>query len=100
MNCFKPKDPDRRASKELDKKIAAWMKEYRRTVKILLLGAGESGKTTIIKQMKIIHIQGFSESERQEKIKDIRRNVLEAIKVNNISCKSVIRTEMTMICVH
>jgi len=28
---------------------------------ILKLGAGESGKTTIIKQMKILHFQGFTE---------------------------------------
>lgn len=80
MDCFRPKDPARRASKELDKKISVWFKEYRSTIKLLLLGAGESGKTTIIKQMKVIHIQGFSESERLEKVSDIRRNVLEAIK--------------------
>jgi hypothetical protein len=30
-------------------------------VSFLLAGAGESGKTTIIKQMKILHISGFSE---------------------------------------
>ena len=28
------------------------------------LGAGESGKSTVVKQMKIIHEDGFSEAER------------------------------------
>lgn len=31
-------DPERRASKELEKKISQWMKEYNKAIKILLLG--------------------------------------------------------------
>lgn len=72
-------DPERRASKELEKQISLWMKEYNKAIKILLLGAGESGKTTIIKQMKILHINGFSLEERNEKKQDIRSNILEGI---------------------
>ncbi|CAG7817014.1 unnamed protein product, partial [Allacma fusca] len=79
LGCFKPQDPGRRASKDLEKLVGLWMKHYNKAIKILLLGAGESGKTTIIKQMKILHIQGFNASERIEKVREIRANVLEAI---------------------
>jgi hypothetical protein len=40
-----------------------------RQVKLLLLGAGESGKSTFLKQMKIIHGVVFE----PEQIKDYRR---------------------------
>lgn len=52
-----------------------------REVKLLLLGAGESGKSTIVKQMRILHINGFNEAEKREKIQDIRRNVRDSITV-------------------
>jgi len=44
---------------ERDRQIA----EKGNNVKVLLLGAGEGGKSTILKQMKILHIQGFGEEE-------------------------------------
>jgi len=41
-----------------------------REVKMLLLGAGESGKSTILKQMKLIHGGGYS-LEEQESFKEV-----------------------------
>jgi len=42
-------------SKEIDKLIDKDKHLLRRQVKLLLLGAGESGKSTFLKQMRIIH---------------------------------------------
>lgn len=49
--------------------------------KILLLGAGESGKSTVVKQIKMIWKVGGgpSDKEKQEYILAIRRNCIEAI---------------------
>jgi guanine nucleotide-binding protein G(s) subunit alpha len=43
--------------------------------------AGESGKSTIVKQMRILHINGFNEKERKEKIADIKRNIRDSMLV-------------------
>ena len=42
-------------------------------------GAGESGKSTIVKQMRILHVNGFDEAEKRKKIQDIKRNLRDAI---------------------
>ncbi|CAG06968.1 unnamed protein product [Tetraodon nigroviridis] len=50
-------------SKMIDKNLREDGEKAAREVKLLLLGAGESGKSTIVKQMKIIHEDGYSEDE-------------------------------------
>jgi hypothetical protein len=45
------------------------------------LGAGESGKSTIIKQMRIIHSRGFPEEERHQTRAIIYSNLVIAFKV-------------------
>eukprot|EP00053_Salpingoeca_punica_P005291 m.53519 g.53519 ORF g.53519 m.53519 type:complete len:356 (-) comp13174_c0_seq1:429-1496(-) len=47
----------------IDKQIEEQRREKERTVKLLLLGAGESGKSTLVKQMKIIHGDGYTSDE-------------------------------------
>jgi hypothetical protein len=48
-------------------------------VKLLLVGAGESGKSTIFKQMRILYGHGFSESERMRFKFYIWTNILETV---------------------
>uniref|UniRef100_A0A8D2MU83 GNAT3 protein n=1 Tax=Zonotrichia albicollis TaxID=44394 RepID=A0A8D2MU83_ZONAL len=72
------KDSARR-SRELEKKLQEDAAREARTVKLLLLGAGESGKSTIVKQMKIIHKDGFTLEERMEFRPIVYSNAVQSI---------------------
>ncbi|CAG9949696.1 unnamed protein product [Clonostachys rosea f. rosea IK726] len=67
-------------SREIDKQIRQDEKRMTREVKLLLLGAGESGKSTILKQMKLIYTQGFSKSEKLEWKPVIFNNIVQSFK--------------------
>ncbi|XP_064186434.1 guanine nucleotide-binding protein subunit alpha-11-like [Anguilla rostrata] len=54
-------------------------KRERREIKILLLGTGESGKTTFIKQMRIIHGEGYSEEQCKAFAKLVHQNIFSAV---------------------
>ncbi|KAM7402247.1 hypothetical protein PAMP_017504 [Pampus punctatissimus] len=70
---------EEKRSRELEKKLKEDADKDARTVKLLLLGAGESGKSTIVKQMKIIHKDGYSLEECLEFISIIYSNTLQSI---------------------
>ncbi|KAJ7212758.1 heterotrimeric G-protein alpha subunit, GPA3-like protein [Mycena haematopus] len=69
---------DKARSDAIDRQISEDSKRYKKECKILLLGSGESGKSTIVKQMKIIHQEGFDARERQEYRTTIYKNVLDS----------------------
>ncbi|KAI8342693.1 putative Gpa2-guanine nucleotide-binding protein alpha-2 subunit [Chlamydoabsidia padenii] len=58
-------NPDNIATRLIDRQIRADEKRMKSEVKLLLLGAGESGKTTILKQMRLLHTAGFDATERE-----------------------------------
>ncbi|XP_041061243.1 guanine nucleotide-binding protein G(s) subunit alpha isoform X1 [Carcharodon carcharias] len=70
---------DKKRSRSIDKSLKAEKREYKQTHRLLLLGAGESGKSTIVKQMRILHVNGFHADEKKRKIQDIKNNIKEAI---------------------
>jgi len=65
---------------EIEKEMRRRKRFLDSEVKLLLLGAGESGKSTIAKQMKIIHLRGFTEQERAAMREVILSNIVIAIK--------------------
>ncbi|KAI7889932.1 small G-protein GPA3 [Mucor mucedo] len=70
---------ERKKSLAIDRELEQDQKKLRRECKILLLGSGESGKSTIVKQMKIIHQNGYSPEELITWKFTIFKNILESI---------------------
>ncbi|CAK6951327.1 guanine nucleotide-binding protein G(i) subunit alpha [Scomber scombrus] len=66
-------------SKMIDKNLREDRDKSSREVKLLLLGAGESGKSTIVKQMKIIHEDGYSEEECKQYKVVVYSNTIQSI---------------------
>ncbi|KAH9502103.1 Guanine nucleotide-binding protein subunit alpha-13 [Dermatophagoides farinae] len=69
-----------------NRRIEKWLKQekhrLKRQIRILLLGTGESGKSTVLKQMKIIHGQNLGEGQQLEELRHvIYFNILKGIKV-------------------
>lgn len=101
--CFgkKAEDPNNRRNEEIEKIIRVDKKKQEREVKLLLLGtdhgrgndivaivlltdvigAGESGKSTVLKQMRIIHAGGFSKLERKQWRVVIFNNLINAFQI-------------------
>ncbi len=61
--------PEYKKSRALDRQIKEDEKNISKEVKLLLLGAGESGKSTILKSMRIIH-QFLSPKKNEKTIVD------------------------------
>ncbi|XP_063694234.1 guanine nucleotide-binding protein G(s) subunit alpha-like isoform X2 [Bolinopsis microptera] len=76
--CKKQSEADMR-NRDIEKRLKEDKMNFKSTHRLLLLGGGESGKSTIVKQMKILHINGFTEEEKREKVNVIRQNVRDAI---------------------
>jgi hypothetical protein len=67
-------------NKEIDRDIRKDRELMGRTIKILLLGAGESGKSTFFKQMRILWMNGISENEISVYRNIIYSNVILALR--------------------
>ncbi|KAG0768190.1 hypothetical protein G6F57_002601 [Rhizopus arrhizus] len=66
-------------NKEIDTQIKRDRINMRKEIKMLLLGAGESGKSTILKQMKLIHDGGYTPEERENFKEVIFSNTMQSM---------------------
>jgi len=82
--------PEEREQKKINAQINKQLAKEKRnqSLKILLLGTGESGKSTILKQMKILHQKagpeetvGLTKEDREHQVPIIRSNVITAIEI-------------------
>ncbi|CAG2169678.1 unnamed protein product [Oppiella nova] len=70
---------EKKINKLIDETLKRDRKAARRELKLLLLGTGESGKSTFVKQMRIIHNSDYTESERKSYIQYVYHNIIIAI---------------------
>jgi len=74
------------AAKEIEKQLREDRRRIESEVKLLLLGAGESGKSTIAKKMKIIHKDGFTDEEKASYKAIIHNNCVTAMRTLITAC--------------
>ncbi|CAD6193364.1 unnamed protein product [Caenorhabditis auriculariae] len=77
-------------SRAIDKEMMQGHLAQQKVVKLLLLGAGECGKSTVLKQMRILHDHGFSTEEADQQRSVVYNNTIQAMAtilraMNNLS---------------
>ncbi|XP_045923093.1 guanine nucleotide-binding protein subunit alpha-14-like [Micropterus dolomieu] len=78
--CVSGEEAERlRIHREIERQLRRDKTASHRELKLLLLGTGESGKSTFIKQMRIIHGTGYSEADRKGFTRLVFQNIVKAI---------------------
>ncbi|KAI6212961.1 Guanine nucleotide binding protein (G-protein) domain containing protein [Aphelenchoides besseyi] len=77
--CESTTHDSRARNAEINRQIERDRRLNDATIKLLLLGAGESGKSTILKQMKIIHDNGYTEEDALSKRAMVYTNVVQSM---------------------
>ncbi|EJT99100.1 heterotrimeric G protein alpha subunit 4 [Dacryopinax primogenitus] len=70
-----------RVNKQIDRDLKEKQAEMAKEVKVLLLGSGDSGKSTILKQMRLIHRVPFTDNEIESFRQLVFQNLLEGMRL-------------------
>ncbi|KAJ3441616.1 guanine nucleotide-binding protein g(o) subunit alpha [Anaeramoeba flamelloides] len=97
MGCLSSstKDPELKNNKKIDKKLKEVQIEQANNINLLLIGAGDSGKSTIARQMKVIHNNGFTEKEQIKFLNVIHSSIIENMQILINSMESLDLDELT-----
>jgi len=68
-------------TREYNRQLAAGERLAKETIKLLFLGTGGSGKSTLFKQLRLLHGDGLGLDERRSNTANIYRNVMEGMKL-------------------
>lgn len=65
---------------EIEAQLKRDRQQLRNEIKMLLLGAGESGKSTVLKQMRLIHNKPYDDEERDSYREIIYSNTVQSMR--------------------
>jgi guanine nucleotide-binding protein subunit alpha len=70
-----------KANAAIEKRLQLEKQRDKNEVKLLLLGAGESGKSTVLKQLKVLHQNGFTNQERHQYSQVIWADAIQSMRI-------------------
>jgi len=79
----------KKRSRAIDDQLDKDRQKLAKEEKLLLLGAGESGKSTFLKQMKILHVNGFTNEELELYKNTVYQNCVIVIKALIHGCEQL-----------
>lgn len=79
----------KKANDAIEQELYLEKQREKNEIKLLLLGAGESGKSTVLKQLKLLHQGGFTHRERRQYSQVIWADAIESMKILIIQARKL-----------
>ena len=78
-----------RANDAIEQQLNMGKQKEKNEIKLLLLGAGESGKSTVLKQLRLLHQGGFTHQERLQYSQVIWADAIQSMKILIIQARKL-----------